>query len=280
LAVIFKIFIKKNVKIVYDAHELETEKSKKPYMNLVYKLIEKILIKYPDSILVVGDKIKDHYQMIYGDLQNIAVIRNIPAINQNEVMPKESFLKNKFGLSSRDILFIYQGALEKNRGIEVLLRVFSQVKDKHVVFMGFGSMENMIKEFSLDNKNIHFHPAISPRDVLSYTSGADVGFSILDNSCLNHYYCLPNKFFEYILAGIPVIASNFPELAKIIDDYGLGWKVLPNEKNVFTLINNINKQDILSKRQHAVAARSMFNWNQEARKLIDTYNNLIAIKNT
>jgi glycosyltransferase involved in cell wall biosynthesis len=113
-------------------------------------------------------------------------------------------------------IFLYQGGLGKGRGIEILLSAF--VKNSNltqaIIFMGYGPLEKEITLLAEEHENVFFHHAVSQSDLLSFTSSADVGVLFYENNCLNHYYCSPNKMFEYLMAGIPVITSNLFEIKK------------------------------------------------------------------
>jgi glycosyltransferase involved in cell wall biosynthesis len=102
----------------------------------------------------------------------------------------------------------------------------------------------MVRKYASDFPNIHFHPAIKPSEILSYTCSADVGLSIIENSCLSYYYSLPNKFFEYIAAGVPVIASDFPDMSAIVNEHKVGWTVDVNEEALSNLIAKLTDVEL------------------------------------
>ena len=137
--------------------------------------------------------------------------------------------------------------------------------------MGYGVLEDMVKEYENNFSNIHFQPAVKPEEGINYTKSADVGIHLLENTCLNHYYSLPNKVFEYIFSGLPLIVTNFPDMGKLIDDYQCGWKVSVDEKSVVDLIEHISKEDIKEKRNNAINCRDNFGWDKEEEKLLKIY---------
>lgn len=269
LGVLFKIFAKS--KLIYDAHELETEK--KGWVGArkaIAKISERILIPYVDSVIVVSDSIRKWYKNQY-NLKEVHLIRNIP-YRETHVSRDSDILKEKFNLYNDEILFIYQGVLSEERGIKILLDVFSGMdKKKHIVFMGYGNLEKMVKKYETKFSNIHFQPAVKLEEIINYTKSADIGISLIKNTCLSHYYCLPNKVFEYIFSGLPLIVSDFPDMGKLIDDYQCGWKVAVNEKSVIDLIKNISKEDIKEKRSNVLNCRNNFSWEQEEEKLLKIY---------
>lgn len=271
IAVLFKIFARS--KIVYDAHELETEKGKRGIRQITSKLLERLLIHYTDSIIVVSDSIAEWYKNQYG-LQKVNVIKNFPH-EQNYSIERTNILKETFNLQDDDVLYIYQGALSNGRSIKILLDAFSKIdKKKHVVFMGYGDLEGIIKKYENNFSNIHFHPAVKPGDVTSYARSADVGICLIENVCLSYYFSLPNKLFEYVVSGLPVIASDFPDMGKIIDEHECGWKVPVSEKALIDLIEDLSIEEIEEKRKNALKCKGNFVWDREKDKLVQIYANL------
>ncbi len=273
IGVFFKLFLKS--KLVYDTHELETEVIGSVGMRKkIDKAIEKLLIPFADIIFVVSESIARWYKNQY-DLKEVYVIRNFP-YRQVSKSENANVLKAKFNIPDNELLFIYQGLLSEARGIEILLKAFSKIaKKKHIVFMGFGILENMIKEFEHSFSNIYLHPPVKPEEVIPYTKSADVGISLIENVCLSYYYSLPNKVFEYILSGLPLIVSDFPDMGKIVDEYKCGWKVGADEKSVIDLINNISKEDVKEKRNKVLISRDNFGWDKEEEKLLKAYRLLL-----
>ena len=272
IGVLFKLLIKS--KLIYDTHELETEViGSLGVKGKIDKLIEKLSIPFVDNIFVVSDSIAKWYKNQYG-LKEVHVIRNVP-VRQDIRSENLTLLKAKFNISENELLFIYQGLLSEGRGIEILLNAFSKVdKKKHVVFMGFGVLTGMIKEYENNFSNIHLHPPVKPEEVIPYTTSADVGISLIENICLSYYYSLPNKVFEYILSGLAIIVSDFPDMGKIVDEYGCGWKVGVYEKSVIDLINNISVEDVRKKKNNALINKKNFEWDKEEEKLLKVYQSM------
>lgn len=202
-------------KLVYDPHELETEKSNlRGLRKKLSKCVEYIFIKKADHIFVVGENIANWYMRNY-KLIKPTVLFNVPyASNVNN----NNYFRKKFNLNNDQIIFLYQGGLAYSRGVGLLLDAFKQRKDKKVViiFMGYGELEEKILFSSRLYNNIFFHKAVSPSILLDYTSSANIGISLIQNTCLNHYYCMPNKLFEYIMAGLPVIVSDMMEMGMFV----------------------------------------------------------------
>lgn len=272
IAVLFKIFAQS--KVIYDAHELETERGMHGIRQRVSKLLERLLINYADRIIVVSNSIAEWYQNQYG-LEKIHIIKNFP-YQENYSSKSNHILKDTFKIQDNEILYIYHGGLSNGRSIEILLDVFSKVnRKKHIVFMGYGELEDTVKKYEKNFPNIHFHPAVKPGDIISYAKGADVGICMIENISLSYYYSLPNKLFEYIVSGLPVIVSDFPDMGKIIDKYKCGWKSLVNEQALIDTIEKISSEEIKDKIKGVLKCKDYFVWDSEEKKLLNIYDSLI-----
>jgi len=270
IGVLFKIFLKS--KLVYDTQEWESDVAGAGYVRrLLLKLVEKSLIHFVDAVITVNDSITELYKREY-DLQNVTSVRNIPYRLQEETFKQDNILKRKFGIGENEILYIFQGSFGPGRGISIILDVFSRVDcHRHIVFMGFGEWEEQIKEYEQAYPNIHFQEAVSPSEVSRYTRGADVGICLQENIGLNYFLSLPNKLFEYIINGLPVIVSDFPEMRRVVDKAGCGWKVAVDRDALLALVNNIALEDIATKGARALQYRKTIGWQHEEKILLQVY---------
>jgi len=272
LGVIFKVFRKSRV--IYDPHELETEKSMvRGIKRAFFRVLERILIHHAEAVIVVSDSIGVWYRNRYS-LKNVSVVRNFPYLDNKESR-KPSTLRDKFKIKDCEMLFLYQGLLGAGRGIELLLEIFSRSPShKHIVFLGFGPLEDKVRGFEAAHPNIHFCSAVKPQELCHYTASADVGLAIFENVCLNYYYILPNKLFEYLNCGLPVVVSDFPDMSVFVDQYGCGWKVAFDHDAVMRMLESITQEDIEQKKPNVLKHRGNFCWEKEERKLLAIYKQL------
>lgn len=252
--------------LIYNAHELETERTGlKGRRQQISKMLERVLIKYVDRIIVVSSSIQKWYLAEYNVLEGrIFVIRNVPAIL---TMPNEksNYFQKTFNLPKDNITFIYQGVLGDGRGVEFLIETFSQLSttNKHLIFLGFGPKSKFVKAAAKKHKNIHFHDAVLPSEIKGITSSADVGLSLIENYSLSYYFCLPNKLFEYIASGLPIICSDFPDMSEVVHRYKVGWTVPINADSFITLLNQIDIKAIQEKRNNCSNVIHDINWAKE-----------------
>jgi glycosyltransferase involved in cell wall biosynthesis len=270
LSVLIKYW--KRCKLVYDTHELETEThvSRGLRKGLV-KWAERVFINRVDTVCVVNKSIASWYQNSYA-LPHVWVVHNLPR-RMISAPKRTGLLRRAIGLDSPEaLLFIYQGLLSSGRGIEMLLDTFADVRgERHLVCMGYGPFEGLVREASRLNSNIHFMPAVAPDQVKEYTVDADVGLCLIENTCLSYYLSAPNKLYEYAACGVAPVVSDFPEMGRFVDSYDCGWKV-KLEVNAFRrLIESIDSESLKAKRVNATRAGLKYCWENEEPELLYMY---------
>ena len=271
------VFLKNifKAKLIYDTHELETETTGlKGLRQRLAKFMEKTLIKKCDLIFVVSENIADWYEREYV-IQRPVVVKNAPRFIDSI---KTNHFRENLGIKDDSIIVLYQGGLSKGRGVDLLLAAFKNRNDDKVVivFMGYGQFEEDIKTASKEKLNIFFHPAVNPKIVLEYTSSADIGIHMIQNTCLNHYFCLPNKFLEYSMAGLPVIVSNMKEMRELVEIYNMG--IIVEEESIDALniaIDKILDSDIKQMKENARRCAEENSWEVQEVKMISEYKRVL-----
>lgn len=264
LGVLFKRF--HGARLVYDAHELETETAvMRGARRAISRLVERWLIGDVDRVIVVSESIARWYRERYG-IDNVSVVRNIPEPGPNG---DGVGLKQRLGLPRDALLFLYQGLLDDGRGIRLLVRAFAGGDpSRHVVFMGHGALERTVRDEAARHPNIHFHESVAPHDVVAAARGADVGLALIEDVCLSYRLCLPNKLFEYVAAGLPVIVSDFPDMGAFVDANGCGWRTTADAAAVRALVSRLTVAEIRERAARAESAARALRWSDEAANLL------------
>lgn len=261
-------------RLIYDTHELETETCNLHGVGrIIMKAMERTLIPHADAVIAVNDSIARWYADAYR-LEKVHVAKNVPCRSPN-VTPHALPVKRMLGIPKDHILYIYQGAISRERGMDLLMKAFRRLDlTHHLLFMGFGEYEQAVRDEAILRPNIHFLPGVAPGLVAPYTSGADVGIHLIENTCLNHFLCLPNKIWEYLDASLPVVVSDFPEMRAVVERYGCGWTTSLVENDVVTLLERISLKDISAKKACAAASRKQFGWEQEEPGMLRAYRDI------
>jgi glycosyltransferase involved in cell wall biosynthesis len=148
--------------------------------------------------------------------------------------------------------------------------------------MGYGPSKYIdeFQEFALSNGvhlRVSFFGPVPVEEVTLYASTADLGIAPIENVCLSYYYSSPNKVFEYMSAGLPVVGSSFPELRKIIESYHLGRTFDPDDpEDIAKAINDVLSDSgrYEQMKRNAIEAAKIFNWENESKKLLAFYRSL------
>lgn len=264
-----------NKKLFYDSREIFTElpfHNNKPLVKRLIKIIERFIIKKTDTVFVTGEMDADYLLNLYGI--NTIVVRNLPALKKTEPVN----LHQKFKLPTDAVILLYQGIVVHGRGLEIYLKTLLKNYSFYLVILGGGEhldyYKSLAAEMNLSDRVV-FAGKIKQDDILDYTAGAFAGLSIIDNISINNYYALPNKIFEYMMSGLPVIANNLPQMKIIIEKYDIG-KVLQvdDEINLEKVICEWIKDPILYQRikENCMIASEQLNWEAEFSKISYHFN--------
>ena len=204
---------------------------------------------------------------------------NAPPFNN---VTRSNLLREKLRSNLASRIVLYSGGITFNRGLEELITSLNYLKNIVLVIMGYGApryvseLKKFIRSQKLSDRVFFFGP-VPHGEVTKYAASADLGAAPIKNSCLSYYYCSPNKVFEYVGAGLPVVGSNFPELKKVIEGYGLGKTFDPDDpvdiaRAISYVLSDQNKYKIMAK--NAYEAIKIFNWENEEKKLLKIYQDL------
>ena len=262
------------IKLIYDSHELWSDPSQSSLLLSIGGYFEKYLIKLVDSIVMTSDGHADLFQKNFSCKKPL-VVRNLPE------KPSSSNPTNGFGgltISKDSRIIVYVGSISPGRGIIPLLHAMVKLNpDIILVLLGVGNFKNEISKLVTRlklNGRVQILPPVEPDKVIYAISGADIGIAPFENTSLNYYYVMPNKVFEYLLAGLPVAVSNFPEMSRLVKEHQVGEVFNPeNPDDIASAINKIlNSREKYEALKQNVKKFSMNNhWDIEVKKLLDLY---------
>lgn len=261
--------------LIYDSHEYFTgvpEIQDRLFVKWLWKSLERFLFPRLKNIMTVSDSIADLYSAEY-HIKPI-VVRNCSP-QSGGIIP---FSRKELGISEGHLLLIIQGTgINVDRGGEELIEAINFTANVSLLIVGSGDSLEIIKEkvkgFNLEDR-IKFIPKCKWEILKRYTAIADVGLSLDKNTNINYLYSLPNKLFDYLSAGIPVIATNLPELSKIINEFHCGILIPePNPEEISKAICTLrDDRNLLSQlKQNSVMASKTMNWQKESLKVEALY---------
>jgi glycosyltransferase involved in cell wall biosynthesis len=274
IAYFVKLFYGKKYKVVYDAHELETAiQGLKGIKKIIVKWAERNLINTADKVIVVSDSIANEYVKLYNIKKPIVILNAPYYINKVE---KRDIFRQELNIRLDQNIFLYQGLLSDGRGLDILVKTFKsfQSDSNIIIFMGHGDMKDKIQNEAAKNKNIYFYNSVSPNILLNYTSSADYGISLIEDTCLSYHYCLPNKLFEYLMSFIPVIVSDLPEMRKVVEGNNVGVVSKINAESLGAKIKSIIEIDKSLIMDNITRTRKIYNWEEQEILLIKLYKEL------
>lgn len=257
----------KKIKRVYDAHELFTELKEvitRPGIRRAWTRVERFAVpRFP-----LGYTVSDGLAGVFADRYGVhyRTIRNLPiSYTPDPGIPREQYI-------------LYQGAVNEARGFEFLVPAMQEVDCKLVV-CGDGNfmpqLKALVGRYGLEDK-VELRGMV-PRDELRrVAAGAWLGLALAEKEGLNQYYALPNKFFDYIQAGLPQVTMDFPEYRSINEQYRVALLISNLEpKTIGDAINNLLDNPVLHKElcHNCLTAARLLNWEHEEEKLIAFYTN-------
>ena len=263
-------------KLVYDSHELYSEQEFSPREKQRWAEIERKYIGRCDAVITINPSIGHELEKRY-NIKKVEIIYNAERVKS---LPINQHLFHKaFNIDIDKQILLYQGGLSAGRNIEVLVDAMRHLRHPKVnlVILGDGQLQNALKKkaqrFGL-SRRIHLHPAVSQKRLIDFTASADIGVIPYQASCLNTYYCTPNKLFEYMAAGLPILANDLPELRRIIDSYHIGCVGdMSTAENAAHLIDKVfsNPQRLQFWRHQITMIRQLISWENEGKKIIEIF---------
>jgi glycosyltransferase involved in cell wall biosynthesis len=285
LEVTFRAATANRAKLVYDAHELFPEMANR-WVRLKrgsWRRLEGRLLPRADLAITVNDLIAEEMSRRYGVPPPLVLLNCPDPPPDFDPGARYDLLRERTGLSGGRKIVLYQGWMSEGRGLENLVKAAPLLADDAaVVFMGYGEYEASLQAMAEAGPpgRVYFVPAVPQRELLAYCASADVGVIPYQAVDLNNYYTSPNKLFDFIQAGLPIVASDLPYLRKVIVEDGLGLVARLDSPESYA--EAINK--VLSEHDYAASMRAnlrraapQYTWAAQAAKLVEGYAGLGAL---
>lgn len=267
-------------RLVYDSHELYTEQwdSFPGILKKILQCAEWFLIKRAAGVITVNNSIAGELSKRY-QVKVPLTLRNLMKKETSEAAAASEYVSR-----SEEIKILYHGGFSKGRGLEELIKSVVYWEPNIKLYMrGFGPIEEDLRKqvagFGLSNRIIFLEPV--PMVMLIKESAfADIGIMPYKPTCLNNYYSLPNKLFEYMMAGLAVAASDLPEIRALNEEVRFGLLFDPaSPESIAGAVNSLARdKSLLNKcRENArIWSITAGNWETESKKLVSFYKDIFS----
>ncbi len=252
-------------KLIYDSHEYWTEVpelANRAMTRAVWLWLERWMFPRVDVALTVNESIAEIYTRLYK--RKVHVVRNLPMAWKAPVSE-----------GTKEKILIYQGALNIGRGIELMIEAMRFLPEYRLVIVGFGTIEGPLRKLTAARPFAHqieFLGFLLPEFLRKETVKAMLGMSLEADQGASYHFALPNKLFDYIQAGVPVLVSDLPEMARIISEFNVGEVLHASERTPEQLANRIrsiceNVDKYFAYSANCQKAANSLNWENEKKQL-------------
>lgn len=278
--------------LVYDAHEVgfSSLRSSVNLFGLPFGLViwswlkcnDFLIPRKFDAVISVNDVLADIQAAHYG-ITRPSVVMNCPPLYTS--VPQPGRLAELAGISPNTPIVLYQGMLTRDRhgvGLENLVHAAALLRKGAVMFLGRGPMTEDLRAL-IQSRGISHRvkvlPAVPPNELLDYTSSACVGVIPTEPYDADLQYSSPNKLFEYLAVGLPVIYSDLKVIRDICEQYNCGILTDPrNAESMAAAIDQLLSDPALYTKLSTGAQRAaeIFNWEAQEQVLYELYHKLLV----
>jgi glycosyltransferase involved in cell wall biosynthesis len=261
--------------VVYDSHELWPDRNQRPEPRWWLIACEFLFVHLAHRTITASPGYAEVMARRYR-IRPPGVIRNIP---------DASLLSSAAGSDNGDSpagdgdrLALYVGALTTGRGLELSIMALSHIDDVRLRLVGPARPAYLAELVELARREgvsdrVEFYGAVSPDELIETISEASVGLALIQPVCLSYRMSLPNKVFEYVAAGLPVLGSDLPAIGALINEHRIGLLAEPGEaEDVALKLGEMMEPERNSAfREAARKAAVELAWDREAERLADYY---------
>jgi len=286
-----------NAKFICETHEYFPDYICKEWHDDNFKYeFTKMLVKargnyitYADAVITVSEETADELHAIYNLKEkpvNIYNTRPITYINKLEINKDKSvnILKEEYQIDKKTKILFFQGLIEPSRGLDVAIKLMKYLNDSILVIAG-QDRDNYIeelKELSMKvgvEDKIIFTGFMPSDDLFVYSSYADFLVYFGKKSVVNMDLTIPNKFFDYIMVGKPIICSNLKSLEKMINRHKIGLSVDIDNEDIYSIASKIQRyisdESLISEAKENIKnIQNLYSWERQEEKLLNLYESL------
>jgi glycosyltransferase involved in cell wall biosynthesis len=269
-------------KIIYDSHELWVElypRCAVAWQKRFWQTLEKWCIKQVDKAIGINASIAAHLAQLY-DVPMPTVVRNCH--EYVEINERENLLRETLHIEDDTKIVLFMGGITLNKGIEEGIKAMSHVDNCIFVIMGFDhgykeQLQQLAGEAGVEDR-VKFAPPVPPGQVVRWAASADIGLICIRGKGLSYYYSVAQKLWECLMAELPVVVNDLPEMRQLVEGYQVGL-VIEQEmrpESIAPAIKKLINEEQLYRRLQKNTQRlnRECNWENEAVKLLEVYHSL------
>jgi glycosyltransferase involved in cell wall biosynthesis len=275
-------------RVVFDSHELFLDAAGRVRMGwfrrAILRAAERRWIVQADAVVTVNRAVATELRRRYGIAMPV-VVRNCRPLwspPPGFVSPIRAAVAAA-GLDPVRPIVIAHGGFQAERGFEETLAATIDLPDVNVVFLGYGPLDASFRAIAAAppwRGRLAVLPPVAPDDVVPWLAGADVSACLIQPTTVNHRLSTPNKLFEAIMAGVPIVASDLPAIAEIVTSFGVGRLVGPRDRAATTAAIGsylaMGDEECAEQRASARHAATVeINWEHEFVALAALYDSLV-----
>lgn len=280
---------RRGARLVYDSHEVFTEAgrtARRPWWaKALLARQERAWARDAAAVVTVNEALADELRRRLGAPRVLAV-HNAPA-RWSPPPGAPDRLRAAAGLAPGTPVALHHGQFFPHRGIEELMAAVLEpgLERVHAVVLGFGPEEARLRAAAAEPRfggRVHVLPGVPPDELAGWVACADVGVAVIAPSTLNHRLSTPNKLFECLAAGVPVVISDLPGMRGVVlADPAAPLGVVarsPAPADVAAAIRAVLELpagDAAALRARCLrAAHGRWNWETESERLVALYREL------
>lgn len=217
-------------RLVYDSRELYgslASLAHRPIAQRLQSWYERALVRWACRVVVSGERDADELQRQLRLPDRPLVVLNVPFYAEPR---RDDRLRRRCGIGTGEAIVLYQGVVAEGRGLLRAVEMLASLPQVHLCVLGDGALASAVAEYAEQCSvadRVHLLGSVPYSELLEWTASADVGWCWIEPVSHSYELALPNKLFEYAMARVPVVASDLPAIAEVLERFPFGEPVSP-----------------------------------------------------
>lgn len=271
------IYLKRKASFIYDSREIYSKlasKNDSPLKQKLIEIFEKYYVTNVSKVIVTSEDDELYLKKHFQSKKEFHVIKNFPL--KKDIIESNK-LKLEYKIPDESTLFLYQGWILEGRGLVPFIEAISELENCYLVIIGDGTylkiLKNLVKELSLSDR-VFFKGLVEYDKLHEYTCSADVGISLFEPISTSYEYALPNKLFEYMMAGLPVLATDLISMRKVVSESknGILVKDIYNKEELKeSIIKLMNRKTREKYEKNSIEASAKYSYEEQELEILKVF---------